>query len=192
MRRDDRRAGAACALVLAGALVPGVAAAQEPLPGWPGLRLEALATVYVRDETGVETRGRLLRVNPDSLDVLVEGVERRLDAARVRRIQARGDSLRNGAILGAVVGAAASLLTAGFADCPGDDPGRGCTGTRVAFGLIGTGVYTALGVAIDAAWVGRTTLYEAPPRTAGGGQDGRIAGRVLPGRRVAAGLRVQW
>lgn len=151
-----------CITILAAALVPGAVCAQGTAQSWPGLATAELSTVYVLDDTGVETSGRFLCLNPDSLVLLVDGAERRLEAARVKRIQKRGDSLRNGAFIGAIVGAGMGLIVAGISDCPGSDPGGSCPGTRAVAFLFSTGVYAAIGTGIDALVVGRTTLYEAP------------------------------
>jgi len=172
------------------ALVPGVANAQDTAARWPGLASSRLSTVYVLDDSGAETSGKLLRLNPDSLVLLVDGHERQFESARVARIQKRGDSLRNGAIIGAVVGVALGVVTAGISDCPGDHPGGGCPGSRAALFLVSTGVYSAIGTGIDALIPGRTTLYEAPktPPAADGGGFAAAAFR----RRAAVNLRVRW
>jgi hypothetical protein len=175
---------------LIAALSPGVASAQEATSNWPGLASSQLSTVYVRDNTGAETSGKLLRLNPDSIVLLVDGAERRFETARVARIQKRGDSLRNGAIIGAVVGVALGILTAGIADCPGDRTSDGCAGSRAALLLVSTGFYSAVGTGIDALIPGRTTLYEAPkaPPTAGQGGSAPLAFS----RRAAVNVRVRW
>lgn len=154
------------------ALVPGLAHAQDATARWPGLATSELSTVYVLDDAGVETSGKLVRLNPDSIVVLVGGAERRFDAARVRRVQKRGDSIRNGAIIGAIVGAVFGALGAGISDCPADNPGGNCAGSRVALFALSTGVYTAMGAGIDALIVGRTTLDTAPGRPGRGSTGG--------------------
>jgi hypothetical protein len=176
--------------ILVAALSPVAVCAQEAASSWPGLDSSRLSTVYVLDNSGTQTSGKLLRLNPDSLVLLVDGTERRFDTARVARIQKRGDSLRNGAIIGAVVGVALGILTAGIADCPGDHPGGGCPGSRAALFLVSTGVYSAIGTGIDALIPGRTTLYEAPktPPTADLGGSAPLAFR----RRAALNVRVRW
>ena len=176
--------------ILIAALSPGVASAQDAASNWPGLVSSRLSTVYVLDYAGVETSGKLLRLNPDSIVLLVDGAERQFENARVKRIQKRGDSLRNGAIIGAVVGVAMGIITAGISDCPGDDPGGGCPGSRAALFLVSTGVYSAIGTGIDALIPGRTTLYEASkaPPTADRGRSAPLAF----GRRAAVTLRVRW
>lgn len=149
-------------------LAAGLARAQDATARWPGLATSELSTVYVLDDAGVETSGKLVRLDPDSIVLLVGGSERRFDAARVRRVQKRGDSIRNGAIIGAVVGAVFGALGSGFSDCPGDNPGGNCAGSRVALFALSTGIYTAMGAGIDALIVGRTTLYTAQVRPARG------------------------
>lgn len=165
-----------CMAILAATLAPSGVCAQGTAPSWPGLDQARLGTVYVLDDTGVETSGKLLRLDPDSLVLLVGDAERRFEAGRVRRIDARGDSLRSGAVIGAVVGAAMGLIVAGMSDCPGSHPGGSCPATRTAAFLVSTGVYAAIGTGIDAVVVGRTALYEAPtapPRSARTPSSGR-------------------
>ena len=132
------------------------------MTNWNDLRLSALPTIYVLDDTGQETRGTLLRFEPSALILLVDGTERSFEAARVRRIEKEGDSLRNGAVIEAVVGGVFGLIGAGISDCPGDDPGGSCPGTRATLFLFSTGVYAAIGTGVDALVPGRTLLYEAP------------------------------
>jgi hypothetical protein len=149
-------------LIIVLGLSPGVLSGQDTAQKWPGLVTSELSTVYVLDDSGTETSGKLVRLNPDSIVILANGTERRFDTARVRRVQRRGDSIRNGAIIGAVVGAVFGALSAGLSDCPGGDPGGSCGGARVALFALSTGTYTAIGAGIDALVVGRTTLYAAP------------------------------
>ena len=88
-----------CVAILSAALIPATVCAQEPVRVWPGLEARPLSTVYVKDDTGMETAGRLLSLDPASLVLLVDGAERRFESAHVTRVQKRGDSLRNGAII---------------------------------------------------------------------------------------------
>jgi hypothetical protein len=170
------------------AAAPGGVYAQDTSSSWPGLVSSRLSTVYVLDESGAETSGRLLRLSPDSLVLLVDGTERRFETARVARIQKRGDSLRNGAIIGAVVGGVLGIISAGIAECPGRETG-GCPGTRATFFLMSTGVYSAIGTGIDALIPGRTTLYEAP-RVVPAGRDGLA--RTTHSAHAAVNLSVRW
>lgn len=176
--------------ILIAALVPSGVCAQDSATGWPAQTSSGLSTVYVRDDSGAETSGKLLHLNPDSIVILVGGAERRFEAARVTRIQRRGDSLRNGAIIGAIVGVGLGFITAGFADCPGDRAGGGCPGSRASLFLVSTGVYAAIGTGIDALIPGRTTLYEASktPPAADRGESAPLAFS----RRAAVNVRVRW
>lgn len=145
-------------LVLIATLIPGALHAQEPEPAWKGLDRAALSTVFVLDEAGVETRGQLLRLDPDAIVVLVNGSERRFDTARVARVSKRGDSLKNGALIGLAVGIAEAVVAVATIKCTGS-----CDrGLQAAWLTVNTGVYAAVGTAIDAAIQGRTVLYRAP------------------------------
>jgi hypothetical protein len=167
-------------------LLPTSLWAQTTATNWPGLDSSHLSTVYVVDHNGTETTGRLLRFDPDSLVLLVDGTERRFEAARIGRIDKRGDSLRNGVLIGAIVGAGVGSFTSGFSDCPGtrDD----CPGARIGMFVGSTAIYTAIGTAIDALVTGRTTLYVAP-KTADAGDPTM---RPADGMRVGFNVRVTW
>jgi len=142
-------------------LAPAAAHAQESLGGWRGLNVSSLDTIYVTDDSGLRTEGKLLRLEPDSVVMLVAGAEQRFDTARVRRIDKRGDSLKNGAWIGAALGVLFGSITAGISDCPGDDPGGSCTGFRIGTFAGAVGIYTAMGVGVDALIVGRTRIFDA-------------------------------
>jgi hypothetical protein len=176
--------------ILVATLVPVAAEAQNETSRWPALAPSGrIETVYVLDDSGTETTGRLVRLTADSLVLLVDGAERQFEAARVRRIQKRGDSLRNGAIIAAVVGVGIGLLAGGIADCGRDDPDSGCPGTRVAAVVVSTGFYAAIGAGIDALIQGRTTLYEAPPSPPPARRE--PAARAT-GRAAVLNLRFRW
>lgn len=180
--RERKRVMTRCMLMLALALTPGLASAQDTTQQWPGLSTSELSTVYVLDDTGAETSGKLVRLNPDSIVILADGGERRFDAARIRRVQKRGDSIRNGVIIGAVVGAVLGGISAGIADCPGVD--QSCAGARAGMFVVSTSVYTAIGAGIDALVVGRTTLYTAAPA-----RSGRLPGASAGSPSIGIGVR---
>jgi hypothetical protein len=176
---------------IAGALVllsTAAAHAQDPARTWAGLDHSELTTIHVTDESGAETTGRLLRFEPDALVLLVDGAERRMEAARVKRIQKRGDSLKNGALVGAIIGGALGLLTAGIADCPGSS--TNCAGFRITAPLVSGAFYAAVGTGIDALVTGRTTLYVAPGTTS----SSALVPLVPAQRGMRAGIRmtVSW
>jgi hypothetical protein len=152
----------ALAALMSLVLTPSMASAQAAAPPQlPGLSSSALQTVYVLDRSGMETSGKLLGIDPDSLVLLVDGSERRFEMSSVARVQKR-DSLKNGTLIGAAVGIAMGLISAGISDCPGDDPGGSCAGARAAVFAVSVGVYSGLGAGVDALVRGRTTIYSAP------------------------------
>lgn len=174
---------ALCALVGLAAVPAPLHAQDEVSPGLVRAR-DTRATVYVRDRSGAESKGRLLELSSDSLVLLVNGDERRVALGDISRVEKR-DSLKNGFLIGAVVGVAMGLLSAGISDCPGDDPGGSCPVARAALALIGPPVYGALGAGIDALIPGRTALYTAPA----GGTSRGTSGAPRPAR---VALRVTW
>src|SRR5436190_12621335 len=142
-------------------LVPVTVRAQEPLAGWRGLKASSLDTIYVTDDAGRRTEGKLLGLDSDSLVMLVGGAEQRFDAARVRRIDKRGDSLKNGTLIGLALGVVFGSISSGISDCPGAEPGGDCTGFRIAAFAGALGIYTAMGAGVDALIVGHTRLFDA-------------------------------
>jgi len=170
------------------ATIPAAASGQSIAERWPELASSRLLTVYVLDRSGLETTGKLLGLSPDSLVLLVAGVERRFDRADVVRIQKR-DSLKNGTLIGAAVGVAMGLAAAGLSDCPGRHPGGACPGSRAAVALVSTGMYAGIGAGVDAIIRGRTTLYQAPSQSPIPSALGRApAGAVLSRRRILAAV----
>jgi hypothetical protein len=170
--------------VFASVAAPTLASAQEPLRGWP-VDVDTMSKVSILDDTGVEVTGRLVRLDDKTIVVRVDDVERQFEASRVRRIDRRGDSLRNGLIIGAIIGAAVGRITYGLADCPGARPTGPCPGARRAMFVGTTATYAALGAGIDALAQDRTVVYEAGPTAS--------PSASTPIERLAAfNLRVTW
>lgn len=89
------------AVVLSLAFVACVAApllAQEPPQPAPILR--GMFTVYVLDRSGAETEGSLVSLTDSAVVVRTDTASRTYDLADVVRIYRKGDSLKNGAIVG--------------------------------------------------------------------------------------------
>jgi hypothetical protein len=167
------------------AIAPTMASGQTPAEQWPGLSSSGLQTVYLRDQSGTETSGKLLGLDSDSVMLLVDGNERRFDKADVARIQKR-DSIKNGTLIGAVVGIAMGLVTAGISDCPGDNPGGSCGGLRTVTFLTSVGIYAGLGAGIDALIRGRTTIYAAPTSSS------RVSSAGAPSARAVLQMGFSW
>jgi hypothetical protein len=101
--------------------------------------------------SGEELRGRLLNIGPETLSMLVDNRRVDLPLTNVLRIDRRGDSLKNGALIGAGVFAALCAL--------GCYAGRRNAGEAVAALVIDTALGAAIGASIDAMHSGRTTIY---------------------------------
>ncbi|MSO56465.1 MAG: hypothetical protein EXQ55_06020 [Acidobacteria bacterium] len=95
------------------------AGAQSPGPA--AVPVEGIFTVYVLDRSGGETEGRLVSLTEAAVTIQTQTAPRTFNLSEVVRIYRRGDSLKNGALIGAGVGLGFGLLTGGFADCPGAD-----------------------------------------------------------------------
>lgn len=143
-------------LIIFAVLAPCVSSAQEPRV--TGLRPAGMPTVFVTDDRGVETRGKLLRLDDEAVVVMVGAEQRRFETARVARVEKRGDSLKNGAIAGAAFGALMGALGAVISDCGRD----GCAAYRVAIVPLSSLFYAAIGTGIDAVVEGRTLVYKRP------------------------------
>lgn len=140
--------------------LPPIAFAQER-PKGAIIPAEGLPAVFLLDSRGAEYRGKLLRVDDREVTMLVKDHERTFQRNEIVRIEKRGDSLKNGAIIGAITGAALGLLAAGISDCPTPHQAS-CTGTRIAILVTSVGIYTGVGTGVDAAIRGRTLIYQAP------------------------------
>jgi hypothetical protein len=136
----------ACALILAAA---ASASAQQP--------------VYVTGRDAKVVRGTLMDLGPETLSLLVDGQRIDMPLASVTRIEAPGDRVRNGAIIGAIIMSA--LCAASCAE--GVDSGGEVAGLVVLNVFLGA----ALGAGIDAMHQGRTVIFErgaaAAPAAAG-------------------------
>lgn len=157
---------------------------HERLPTWPGLRATQLPAVWVTDHRGEEVRGHFLALGPDTLTLLVGDTEQVFPRSDIARIERR-DSLKNGAITGALIGLAMGVVSSGLTDCPTGNTDS-CRSFALAIIPLSTAVYTGVGVAIDAAIPGRTTIYEADSERT------RIGRLRRPGGALAFTTGVSW
>lgn len=122
-------------------------------------------TVFVVDDTGTETRGKVANIGPSALRLVVNGYERDWGAAAVERLERRGDSLKNGAIAGLATGGVFGFLAIVAVSAGGGGeafplvPGNGQI--AVLFGAF-IGLGAGIGAGIDALVPGRTLLYLRP------------------------------
>ena len=137
--------------------------------------------ISVVDVTGREAGGRIGTLSRDALTLVSEAGPRVLregDVAQIR--QRRDDSLKNGAIIGAVAGAAYFVTAAALLQ--DSDGGDVIVGTAIAGGVLFAGMGAAAGVGIDALIARRQVIYQKP----GGGSSVSVAPLFSHGRRGAA------
>jgi hypothetical protein len=131
---------------------------QEPDRRWTELERSQGLTVAIDVTDGSRLAGTLLRMEPQRLMLHVHGDDRPIERGRIRRITSkRRDSLKNGILTGALIGAG---MAAG-SSCYVRDRKCGKAG-RAAFVAFGAALWSAIGAAIDASTQKRMTLYEAP------------------------------
>ena len=138
-------------IVFVGALASAATAQPTPDPSdeLPPVRL-APVTIHT-SATGDQVRGHLLDLSDRTLTILEAGQRRSLPLDTVLRIDVDGDSVRNGAIIGAAVlgGWCAIICGQGLSD----------GGQVVAASLANAGFGALLGAGIDALHQGRTTIF---------------------------------
>ncbi len=118
-------------------------------------------------DSGDVVRGQILGLSGETLALLTRDnrrVEVPLD--RVLRIEIHGDSVKNGAAIGAAIMGGLSLLT-----CARFGGGGACVGGLVVNAVVGG----LVGAGIDALNNGRTTIYSKPAATpAASGPGARV------------------
>src|SRR5687767_15858858 len=82
-----------------------VAASTAEAQDFSSIQLKNLPVVFVEEKSGAETRGRLLSITPAAIAIDVDGSQRTFAPADVVKIDRRGDSLKNGALIGAGIDA---------------------------------------------------------------------------------------
>ena len=109
-------------------------------------------------DSGDIVQGRLVSLSRESLALLTPDNKRvEIPLDRVLRIETTGDSLKNGAAVGAVV---AGVLVA--TTCASWGGGGEC----VAASLVDAGIGALIGAGVDAMIAGRTPIYSRPAATA--------------------------
>ncbi len=163
-------------------LSPIAAEAQAPVDSLSDLwsRVRSGKTIYVTDASARELKGVLVKVTDEALTIRVNGQDVAVPAPTVRQVERRGDSLKNGFLIGAAVGAGSAA--AAFANC--DKTCRGDDALPVAvFVTALTLEFGGIGALIDYAIPGRTVVYRAQS-----GASLRVAPILLASRR---GVQVQ-
>jgi hypothetical protein len=125
-------------------------------------------TVIVATDSGVETSGRLLRLSDEELTLKVGDRDQTFVRTQVAAIYERGDSIKNGALIGLMTGAALGAAAGTNTTCGGFWVGlRPCSfNEKVRFAMVGGAIFgsiaSAIGIGIDAMIPGRHLLYEKP------------------------------
>ncbi len=119
------------------------------------VRLNIGDGVTVEDRAGASVKGTVLRLTPEEIVVTAKGAERVFLSPSVRRIQRRGDSPRNGKLIGAVFGGALGGAFAGAFS--GESRASDFMQGVAISGSVGLG----RGLVVDAAHVGTTTVFSA-------------------------------
>jgi hypothetical protein len=118
-------------------------------------RTSDLQPVFVRTTgAGAELKGQLLDLSDDTLALLVDGQRVGMPLQTIARIQTRGDSVRNGALIGALVLGGWCAIICG----QGLDGGA----TLPVAVIFNAALGVAIGAGIDAFIPGRTTIYNRP------------------------------
>ena len=139
-------------------------------------KVKGFPVVYVTESSGKETTGRIVSWTDSTIVLKTDMTTKSFAEGEAIRVDLKGDSVKNGALIGAGVGAVMAGLTSGFADC------EGCGGMRVTFALVTVGMYAAIGTALDALIPGRTPLWHA--RSSAQNGNGLVV-NVSPQRRSA-------
>src|SRR5262245_23084066 len=114
---------------LAGLIVCGIAGSSSA-QDLRGLKTADDVSVTFRD--GHTERGIVAAVSESQLTLTVKQQRRPIDLASVESIYKRGDSVRNGTMVGAIAGSGVAALTGGYvyAIC-NNEGGRNCPSLRV-------------------------------------------------------------
>jgi hypothetical protein len=144
-------------------LCPAFGHAQAPARSADQLKLvvDEGQQVTVTDRSGRETSGRLIRLAEDGVSLQVRDATLDWQLADIQRIQKREvDSLTNGVLIGAVIGAGTA---GGLLVYPCTHVAE-CGGEVAAFVALWGSVGAGLGALVDSMRAGNRTVYEALPQ----------------------------
>lgn len=134
-------------------LLPATALAQPQQVTLPDIEIGQ--RIWVSNSQGLELRGELIRISPDTVEIATAAGPRRIATADVWTIMKK-DSNRNGFLIGAGVGLVSGLMAASF-ETTYDTGSSGGTATGLV--LVGVAFYGGIGAWIDSAIEGRQLIY---------------------------------
>jgi hypothetical protein len=134
-------------LVMCLSAVSLMAAAAAEAGQGRGLSSARGHAVAVIDADSREWQGRLLSVAADAITVEIDSDTKQFPLASVKRVDAHGDSVKDGLIKGALFG----LLVSSFVQ-------------DARFTLTSVGVYSVIGVGLDALNSCNHTVYRGPAK----------------------------
>jgi hypothetical protein len=168
---------ASLCVVLTGLSLPLPVVAQIPdQSSHPNDKVKGFPIVYVTDALGRETKGKLFSWIGSEIVLETGDGSRTYKPGEAVRMDLRGDSLKNGALIGLGTGLAMGGLAAAGCYCGGGD---------AAIVVFSAAFYTIVGVGIDALVPGRTPLWNAGPRANQRSARNGLTFRLSPERRSA-------
>ena len=139
--------------------------------------------IYVTDFAGRTTTGRIEELSQSKLSLIVAGARRDWLQTDVREIkQWRGDSLKNGALIGAATGG--GITTVALAAICHDGGCEGDGGIIAGSIAVYTGIGAAVGVGIDALIPHKQTIFRNENRSAAKIQVRPVVNRLNRGVQV--------
>jgi len=145
-------------------------AAQTPAPAFDDLLAEAHRgkTVYLTDHTGATVKGRVVKISPQSIELLVQDGSREWPAADVAWVTERRRHAGRGALAGLAIGATfGAILVVADSAC-GNGRYEGCARDDAEWMVVLAGLFGGIGggagAAIGAATRTEHLLYAGPSR----------------------------
>ena len=150
-------------------------AAAQSAPEWTN-KVKSGKSIFVMTTDGVQMEGKAGPVMREGLTVDTPTGRQDIPFDRVFRVERR-DSSKTGLLYGAVAGYGIGFLSVAGEKCEGFLSGL-CEMVKVTIPLIGAGIGSLVGWAIDAAEKGRSTVYEAKPAVRVGAIVGPKGGSI--------------
>lgn len=155
-------AAAVIVLMAGGANAQGVPDSFDALQG----RVNSGARVVVKDQAGRETEGVLTGLTVSGISLRVGNDERQWPAAEVRELRRRGDSVKNGTLIGLGIGLGVGVGGGLAMGSWAGNEGGNASGAFLAMSALGAGIGAAAGAGFDALRQGQTVLFR---RSSSGG-----------------------